>query len=76
MKLTRTALLWILGALAIVIILYGLAKQFIGFSVNPGLEKTLFDFIVIGAIGILLYNRQLTKEESKDNDESREEKSK
>jgi len=76
MKLTRTALLWILGALAIVIILYRLAKQFIGFSVNPGLEKTLFDFIVIGAIGILLYNRQLTKEEAKDNDESREEKSK
>lgn len=76
MKLTRTTLLWILGALAIAMILYGLAKQFIGLSVDPGLEKTGFDLIVLGALGILLYNRHVAKEEAKDKDESREEKSK
>ena len=45
-------------------ILYAVAKQFIGFTVDPALEKTFFDFIVIGALGILLYNRKLARDEA------------
>ncbi len=46
-------------------ILYGVTKQLIGFSVDPALEKTFFDFIIIIALGILIYNRKLVKEETK-----------
>lgn len=64
MKLSRTLLLWIIAGLGIAMILYAVAKQFIGFTVDPALEKTFFDFIVIGALGILLYNRKLARDEA------------
>lgn len=64
MKLNRTWLLWIIGSLGVAMILYAVAKQIIGFSVDPALEKTFFDFIIIGALGILIYNRKLAAEEA------------
>ncbi|WP_304223327.1 hypothetical protein [Gracilinema caldarium] len=64
MKLNRTSLLWIIASIGVAMILYAVAKQFIGFTVDPALEKTFFDFIVIGALGILLYNRKLARDEA------------
>lgn len=64
MKLNRTWLLWIIGSLGVAMILYAVAKQFIGFTVDPGLEKTFFDLIVLVALGVFVYNRKLAREEA------------
>jgi len=57
-------LLWILGSLGILIIVYAVVKQLFGFSVDPVLENRFFNIIVVSALMILLYNRKLTEEEN------------
>jgi hypothetical protein len=65
MKLTRTWLLRITGALGVLIIVYSLIRQLTGFSVGENIEKQVMDGIVFIALALFLYNRKLRGDEQK-----------
>jgi putative Mn2+ efflux pump MntP len=62
-KITRKMLLAITASLGIIIILYSLIRHFTGFGLSERAEKYLFDGIIIAALGLLMYNRKLARDE-------------
>jgi hypothetical protein len=65
MKIQRKWLLIATGAIAVFMILYSLARQFLGFNLGEAFEKTFFDGIFIAAIGLLMLNRKIASDEKK-----------
>ena len=63
MKVTRNMLLTITASLGVLIIVYGLVRQFFGIGLSDKMEKYLFDVVIIAALGCFMYNRKLAKDE-------------
>ena len=63
MKVTRKMLLIITASLGVLIIVYGLVNYFFGIGFSEGMEKYLFDVVIIAALGCFMYNRKLAKDE-------------
>ena len=63
MKVTRNMLLIIIAALGVLLIAYGLLRQFTGFGKDESWDKYVTDIIIISALGLFLYNRKLAKDE-------------
>ena len=63
MKVTRKMLLIITASLGVLIIVYGLVNYFFGIGLSEGMEKYLFDVIIIAALGCFMYNRKLAKDD-------------
>ena len=66
-------LLMITAALGILIILYSLLKQFIGFELDEAMEKYFFDIVFIAALGLFIYNRKMASDERKAKEAAEEE---
>jgi hypothetical protein len=64
-KPTRRLLLGIVAGMGGFIIVYSLFRALTGLSFEEDLEKTIFDMIVIAALGILVYNRRIARDEKK-----------
>jgi len=65
MKITRNILLKVIAVLGVIIILYGLVRQFTGIKIDDTIEKTVFDFVILIAIGLFFYNRKMAQEEKR-----------
>ena len=63
MKVTRKMLLWIIVALGVLIIAYGLIRQFTGFGLSEDMEKYFMDGVIIAALGLFMYNRKMLRDE-------------
>ena len=63
MKVTRKMLLIITASLGVLIIVYGVVNYFFDIGLSEGMEKYLFDFVIIAALGCFMYNRKLAKDE-------------
>ena len=63
MKVTRKMLLVITAFLGVLIIVYSLVRQFFGIGLGEKTEKYIFDFIIIAALGLFMYNRKLARDE-------------
>jgi hypothetical protein len=64
MKVTRKMLLIITASLGVLIIVYSLVSHFFGIGLSEGMEKYLFDVVIIAALACFMYNRKLAKDES------------
>ena len=62
-KVTRNQLLIIIAAMAVFMIGYSLVRYFTGAGFGEDIEKYMFDGIVIGCLGLFMYNRKLAKDE-------------
>jgi hypothetical protein len=66
MKIKREWLLIAIGAIGVSMILYTLARQFLGFNLGEAFEKFFFDGVFIAAIGIFMFNRKMLSDEKKE----------
>jgi hypothetical protein len=64
-KPSKRAFLITLIALAVVLIGYGVSRMLWGPLLPEKIDKNLPDIFIIAAIGIMLWNRQLSNEEKK-----------
>ena len=62
-KVTRKMLLIITASLGVLIIVYGLVRQFFGIGLSEKPEKYFFEVIVIAALGLFMYNRKMARDE-------------
>ena len=65
MKITRTLLLAIVAGLGVLIIVYTLIQHFTSFGLGAAAERHIMDFIMIAAVGLLMYNRKIAKDEKR-----------
>ena len=65
MKVTRKMLLYIIGALGLIIIVYSLIRQFTGHGLGEKTEERLMNIIIVIALGLFFYNRQLARDEQR-----------
>jgi len=63
MKISRNTLLIIIAALGVFLIIYTLIRQFIGIGISESMEKHIFDGIIIIAIVLFVYNRNMAQKE-------------
>jgi hypothetical protein len=63
MKVTRKMLLTITASLGVLIIVYSVIRQFFGIGLSEGMERYMFDTVIIAALGCFMYNRKLAKDE-------------
>lgn len=66
MKVKRSWLLAAPIAMAVILISYTLARQFLGFSLGEAFEKNMFNGILIVAVGVMVLNRKLISDEKKE----------
>jgi hypothetical protein len=66
MKLKRKHLTWILAGLAFLLVGYSVLRGVFHVNMGENLERYLYDVIVIGALGVFMYNRKLAKDEAKE----------
>jgi hypothetical protein len=66
MKVKREWLLIATGSIGVIMILYTLARQFLGFNLGDAFEKSFFDGIFIVAIGLFMLNRKIVSDEKKE----------
>lgn len=62
-KVTRKLLLAVTAGMGIFLIVYSLIRQFTGFGFGEAGEKYMMDVIIIGALGLFMYNRKMAKDE-------------
>jgi hypothetical protein len=65
MKIQRKWLLIATASIGVFMILYTLARQFLGLDFGAAFEKLFFDGVFIAAIGLLMLNRKLGADEKK-----------
>jgi len=63
MKVTRTTLLIIIAALAVLLIAYGVIQYFTGFGAGEEWDRYVADVIIVIALGLFIYNRKMAKDE-------------
>jgi len=56
-------LLVVIAALGVLLIGYGLIRQFTGFEPSEDLDKYITDIIIIIALGLFMYSRKMLKDE-------------
>lgn len=66
MKIQRKWLLAATASIGVFMILYTLARQFLGLNLGEAFEKYFFDGIFIAAIGLLMLNRKIAADEKKE----------
>jgi uncharacterized membrane protein len=59
-------LLGITVGLGVFLIGYTLIRQFAGIGFGEDAEKTMFDIIILTALGVFVYNRKLAADEKKE----------
>jgi hypothetical protein len=62
-KVTRKLLLMITAGMGIFLIGYSLIRHFTGFGFGEAGEKYMMDVIIIGALGLFMYNRKMARDE-------------
>jgi hypothetical protein len=65
MKLSRKAIMIIIGSMGVFIIAYSLVRHFTKFSIGEKYEKWMMDGVMFGALALFMYNRKLAKDEQK-----------
>ncbi|GAB1484703.1 hypothetical protein MASR2M78_35210 [Treponema sp.] len=65
-KIKRSWLMATTASIGVFMILYTLARQFLGFNLGEKFEKNFFDFIFIAAIALLVLNRKIANDEKKE----------
>jgi len=70
MKISRKILLAAIAALGVLLIGYGLIRQFTGFEPSEAMDKYVSDIVIIMALGLFVYSRKLLKEEKKANEKA------
>lgn len=66
MKVKRSWLLAAPIAMAVILVGYTLARQFLGFSLGEAIEKNMFNVILVAAVGVMILNRKLIADEKKE----------
>ena len=66
MKVKRSWLLAAPIAMAVLLVAYTLARQFLGFSLGESFEKNMFNVILVAAVGVMMLNRKLVADEKKE----------
>ncbi len=66
MKIQRKWLLVATASIGVFMILYTLARQFLGLDLGDGTDKLFFDGVFIAAIGLLMLNRKIAADEKKE----------
>ena len=61
MKVTRKLLLIIVSGLAVLLISYGLLRQFSGLDISPTIDKYITNGIIFTALMLFLYNRKMVR---------------
>ena len=63
MKITRKMLLTTIVVLGVLLIAYGVIRQFTGFGQDEKWDRHITDVIILIALGLFIYNRKLAKDE-------------
>ncbi|MDR1804415.1 MAG: hypothetical protein LBQ94_12500 [Treponema sp.] len=58
MKVTRKTLLIIIAAMGVLLIAYGMIRQFTGFGEGEEWDRYVTDIVIIIALGIFIYSRK------------------
>jgi len=62
---SKRIFLWGLGGLAGILLLYGLLRWKLGVFLPPVIDKNLPDAVMFLAVGVMLWNRKIRKDEEK-----------
>ena len=65
MKPSKKLFLWGLGGLAALLLLYGSLRWKFGPFLPPVIDKNLPDFVMFAAVGVMLWNRKIRKDEDR-----------
>ena len=65
MKITRKMLLIIIAVLGVLLIAYGLIRQFTAIEIDESTDKYVTNIIIFIALGLFVYNRKIASDEKR-----------